>query len=204
MFLYSKLLGNLCCCQNLLLAFAFCSWYISLKSFWMVWLSKTTHLFQAPLEACGVRLWANWMFYLGPFSAWIHLIRYLPFQALIFWRHPFFQGFACWRPLVINFFWKKKSSPHGRNLLCSFPPYPTEHHSSYSVQPLMHLVYIYKYICESSNPRTVIYITLLVKKKNSLQTTYAKLEVWKLKTVIFLCWQILGKKLVLGIFSSCT
>lgn len=141
MFLYSKLFGNLCCCQDLLLASSFCSWYISLKSFCMVWLSKTAHLFQAPLEVCGVRLQANWMFYLGPFSAWIHLVGYLPFQALIFWRHAFFQGFACWRPPVINSFWKKKSSSHGGNLLCRFSPYPREHHSKYTLQPLMPLVH---------------------------------------------------------------
>lgn len=156
MFLYWKLLGNLYCCQDLLLAFAFCSWYISLKSFCIVWLSKTAHLFQAPLEVCGVRLQANCMFYLHPFSAWINLIGYLPFQALTFWRHPFFQGFACWRPPVLNSFWKKKSSPHGGNLLCSL-----SNRASFC-SPLMHF---YKYICISSKPGTVIHITFLVEKK---------------------------------------
>ena len=79
----------------------------------MVWVTKTAHLFQTTLEVCGVRLQANWIFYLSPFSAWIHLIGCFTFQALVFWKHPLFQGFACWKAPLINSSRKNKSSPRG-------------------------------------------------------------------------------------------
>lgn len=130
-------------------------------------MTKTAHLFQTPLEVCRVRLQANWIFYLGPFSACIHLIRYFTFQALVFWRHPLFQGFACWKASVMNSFRKKNLSLHGGNLLWSFPPYPTEHLLLYSVQLLMHWVRFYKHICINSKPGIAFYIALLFKKEKT-------------------------------------
>lgn len=81
---------------------------------------KDSSPFSDTAGSCGVSLQANGIFYLCPFSFWIRLIGYFTFQALIFWRHPLFQRFACLRALVINSFRKKKSYPHEGNLLRSF------------------------------------------------------------------------------------
>lgn len=81
---------------------------------------KDSSSFSDTTGSCGVSLQANGIFYLCPFLAWINLIGYFTFQALIFWRQPLFRRFACSRALVINSFKKKKSYLHEGNLLRIF------------------------------------------------------------------------------------
>lgn len=98
---------------------------------------------------------------LGPFSAWIHLIGYFTFQALVFWEYPLFQGFGCWRAPGINSFREKFSTCRESTGKFSSLSYRASFIISCSTPNALST---FLQTCIKTNPGIVFYITLRLKR----------------------------------------